>query len=92
MQSDRLDFLMSNDLLIDFAEAVAQPPKYIVTTGFGFGVEYWAVDDPSYEYDEPRYASKYIRGGKCIIFTESTDPKRQIERCVSSTLLYESID
>lgn len=92
MDSARLRFLISNNLLMSFEEAVVAQPRFVVVTGFGFGIEYWAVDDANYEYDEPRYASKYIVAGKCIDFTGCSDPLRQIRGQLRSEVLFVSVD
>ncbi len=88
MDQQRRDYLVEQDLLVTFEELATDPPRYVVVAGFGFGLEYWAVNDANYDYDAPRYDSKFIVNGKCIDIDE---PNRAIQ-VLGSEVLYESVD
>jgi len=88
----RREFLLEQELLVSIDALTQCPPPYVVVTGFGHGVEYWAVSDANYDYDEPRYDSKFIVNGKCIEFGEGEDPIAKIRHLLGSEVLYESVD
>jgi len=88
----RRDFLVEQGLLISIDALTQCPPQYVVVTGFGHGTEYWAVSDANYDYDAPRYDSKFIVNGHCIEFGEGTEPIAKIKRLLGSEVIYESVD
>jgi hypothetical protein len=92
MDQKRRDYLVKRDLLVSIDTLALCPPRYVVVTGFGYGVEYWAVADANYDYDAPRYDSKFIVNGKCIDIDEPNGAIGKIKSVLGSEVLYESVD
>lgn len=92
MDQQRRNYLLERDLLVSVSTLAKSPPRYVVETGFGYGIEYWAVADANYEYDAPRYDSKFIKHGMCIEFDDSDNAIAEIKRLLGSEVLYVTID
>ncbi len=60
MDQQRRDYLVQRDLLVSIEALTDNAPRYVVVIGFGFGIEYWAVNDANYDYDAPRYDSRAL--------------------------------